>query len=1051
MNKILNCVFLVLFFILGSCQHLDWEDPKITEVNTEEPHSYFIPFQNTETALTNNEDSSLYYFSLNGFWKFHWADKPANRPRNFYEKEFDITGWDSIPVPSNWELEGYGYPIYTDVSYPFPSKPPRIPHKWNPVGSYKRNFNIPKEWGDNRIIIHFGGVRSAFYVWVNGEMVGYSQDSKTPAEFDITEFVQTGKNSVSAEVYRWSDGSYLEGQDYWKISGIERDVFLLATPKTYIRDLFVTATLDSMYQDGLLNLQVEIEGLESLSGDFQVVAQLLENEDLSLPLINQSKFVDVNTGSASKVEFNWHVLTPEIWSAETPNLYTLVTILKQDGEEEQVITQKVGFRSIEIVNRNLLINGIPISIKGVNRHEHDPFTGRVITEESMIRDILLMKKFNINAVRTSHYPNVPEWYDLCDKYGLYVIDEANLEAHGSDPYNPKKTLADKEEWGPAFMDRIKAMVERDKNHPSIIGWSMGNETGWGANFERAYEWIKKRDDSRFVHSEDAGKRLYTDIYCPMYETIEEIEEFANSNDPRPLILCEYAHAMGNSVGNLQDYWDIIEHYSCLQGGFIWDWVDQTFYKEDEDGNWYWAYGNDMGISPVYNDSNFCANGLVAADRSLHPHIWEVKKVYQNIEWKPVDWKKKLFQIDNKFLFTDLNAFDIKWKIEEDGLIISSGSLENLSLGPGKKDTVAIPYRRIVQNPGCEYFLTIQSFTSQEEIGLAKGHEVAWDQYKIPLETERILLLPGKSMNVKLHEEGTRIFVECRNHTVGFNRSNGKLNSYKFGDTEVLHEGTELSFWRPLTDNDLGWNVPSTMGIWKNEGNNARLKDFTIVSQEENKIGIETTYTLVKTGSEVKIDYKITGNGDVVVTYVFIPGSDSLPAIPKIGMEMQLKDPYSNLSWYGRGPHENYWDRKTGAAVGFYQGNVWDQYHPYVRPQENGNKTDVRWIFLADSLGKGLVVSGMPTFSFSAHQFSMDQLEHTPRINQHGNNVKPEKLVTLNINYRQMGVGGDNTWGLPVHDEYLLWPKKYSYSFRMRFIDSSVEDPHKVARQIVKLD
>jgi len=1049
MKKLVYLSLVAIISCFISCTSVEWEDPGITGINKELPHSYFVPFQDIQSALYNNPDSSDYYHSLNGHWKFNWVEKPGDRPVDFHLPEYDVSAWDSIQVPSNWELEGYGIPIYTDVAYPFPSNPPKIPHDWNPVGSYKRFFNLPEEWHDHRILIHFGGVRSAFFLWINGQFAGYSQDSKTPAEFDITNFVISGENSVSVAVYRWSDGSYLEGQDYWKISGIERDVFLLATPKTFIRDFYVSASLDSLYQHGLLNLSVEVTGFDTLPVDYKISAQLFENEGDEYPLIDQSKILNEKGTNTDPVQFSWQVLNPETWSAEKPNLYILILRLSQSNKDLQVVMQKVGFRTIEIKNRNLLVNGVAINIKGVNRHEHNPVTGRVITEESMVQDILLMKKFNINAVRTSHYPNVPKWYDLCDKYGIYLIDEANLEAHGSDPYNPRKTLADKPEWGSAFMDRIVAMVERDKNHPSVIGWSMGNETGWGRNFERTYEWIKLRDDSRFVHSEDAEVRPYTDIYCPMYETIDEIEEFALSSDPRPLILCEYAHAMGNSVGNLQDYWDVIEAYPSLQGGFIWDWVDQTFYREDEEGDWFWAYGNDMGISKVYNDSNFCANGLVAADRSLHPHIWEVKKVYQNIKFVPVNWEKGMFQVHNKYSFTNLNEFEMGWEIMEDGRVIRSGTIKTQNVPPASKDTIFIPVSRILPQPGREYFMTIRSMTSSEMHGLPKGYEVAWDQYKIPAFKESVrVLIPGNT-KIDLLEEGNQVWVEGKNFIIGFDRKSGYINSYQINNNEILVKGLQLHFWRPMTDNDLGWGVPSKMGIWRGEGKNAELKEFEISSSEDQQIGIKTTFSLIKTSSEVIIKYRIYGTGDILVDYLFTPGNDSLPPIPMIGLEMQISESYNNLTWFGRGPHESYRDRKTSAAIGLYNGKVWDQYHPYVRPQENGNKTDVRYCYLTDSTRKGLLFIGIPVFNFNAQQYSMDRLKHTPGVNGHGNKIMPEELVTISISYGQMGVGGDNSWGLPVHEKYLLPSNQYTYSFRLRPIDLKKEEPGVIARQILE--
>jgi beta-galactosidase len=554
-----------------------------------------------------------------------------------------------------------------------------VPNDYNPVGSYVRFISIPSDWKNKRVFIHFGAARSAMYVWINGQRVGYSQGSKTPAEFDITRYIQPGKNKISCEIYRFSDGSYLEGQDYWKISGLERDVYLYARPEIQIRDIFIHADLDSNYQNGLFSVDIEIKNFSALiRKSLQARLQLL-NENL--PITVKEISFDILESDTVLIRFPVKVIeniTP--WTAETPNLYTVVISLSdENGELIEISRIQAGFRMVEIKNGLFMINGVPVYLKGVNRHEHDPVTGRYVTRETMIKDIQLMKQFNINAVRTSHYPNSSQWYELCDKYGLYIIDEANIEAHGSDPYNPEKTLTDKPEWNLAFIERTKRMVERDKNHPSIIGWSLGNETGYGQNFIDTYDWIKHRDPSRPVQSEDAGLTGKSDTYFPMYRTIEQLIKYARSADTKPLIMCEYAHAMGNSVGNLQDYWEIIERYPALQGAFIWDWVDQTFLKKDSQGREYWAYGGDMGYIGVQNDSNFCANGLVQADRALHPHIWEVKKVYQYIKVNPVDLEEGILEIINKHDFINLDNFIFHWQISENATRIKSGEFEITNL------------------------------------------------------------------------------------------------------------------------------------------------------------------------------------------------------------------------------------------------------------------------------------------------------------------------------------------------------------------------------------
>ncbi|MFX1533250.1 MAG: glycoside hydrolase family 2 TIM barrel-domain containing protein, partial [Promethearchaeota archaeon] len=605
----------------------DWENPKILGRNKEAAHCTYIPYADTQTALKNDPLQSPFYLSLNGRWKFCWVKKPADHKLDFYKDNFDVSQWVDIIVPGNWELQGFGIPIYTNVIYPFPADPPHIPHDWNPVGSYRRTFTISNSWKDRQVFLHFGGVSSAMYVWLNGEKVGYSQGSKTPAEFNITEYLRKGENVLAVEVYRWCDGSYLEGQDFWKISGIERDVFLFSTPQVHIRDFFVRGDLDDNYIDGMLKVTVNVRNyLPDVSGKHYVHIDLLDTDNKSV-FETLTKEANIRNADKITIHFEQFVKKPAKWSAETPKLYSmLISLSNESGLITEVVSCKVGFRKVEIKDAQLLVNGIPIIIKGVNRHEHDPVTGRTVTEKLMIKDIQLMKQFNINAVRTSHYPNVPRWYELCDKYGLYVVDEANIESHGMG-YDPEDTLGNNPDWKEAHLDRTIRMVERDKNHPSIIIWSLGNEAGDGVNFEATYKWIHERDSSRPVQYEQAIEGPHTDIVCPMYSRIEQLEEYANKEQNRPLIMCEMLHAMGNSVGNMQDYWDVIEKHKVLQGGFVWDWVDQSFLKVDEDNMRYWAYGGDMGDDIVFNDGNFCINGLVQADRAPHPHLWEVKKVY----------------------------------------------------------------------------------------------------------------------------------------------------------------------------------------------------------------------------------------------------------------------------------------------------------------------------------------------------------------------------------------------------------------------------------------
>ncbi|MCD4731221.1 MAG: DUF4981 domain-containing protein [Bacteroidales bacterium] len=680
----------------------DLENPRMFGQNKVLPHSYFIPFPDEQSAMNLANEDSPFYKSLSGIWKFNWVSDPANKPTEFMKPEYNVNDWDDIPVPSNWELEGYGIPIYVNQPYEWTEdpNPPYVPHEYNPVGSYRRSFEVPENWEDKEVFIHLGAVKSAFYIWINGKYAGYSQGSKTPAEWNITEFLQSGENIVALQIYRWSDGSYLECQDFWRISGIERDVFLYATPKVYIRDFFVKSTLTNDYRNGLFNLHVDVHNKTQYVDDYKILVQILDSSQNII--FDKNKDITFTSTGDAFANYNQIINDPLKWTAETPNLYTLLISLQQDNKIIETVKHSIGFRTSEIKNAQLLVNGKAVLLKGVNRHEHDPVTGHLISRESMEQDIRLMKENNINAVRTSHYPDDPYWYELCDKYGLYVIDEANIESHGMG-YGAR-SLAKDPAWMDAHLDRIVRMVERDKNHPSIIIWSMGNEAGDGINFTAGYKWIHARDDSRPVHYERAGLGLNSDIYCPMYASIGHIENYARKQPEKPLILCEYAHAMGNSTGNLQDYWDVIEKYDALQGGFIWDWVDQGLLKTDENGVDYFAYGGDYGPEDVPSDGNFCANGLVSADRKPHPALAEVKKVYQNIQFNLQILPGGEVEIKNMFDFINLDRFNIYWEITGDGTELAKGVIENPDVPAQKTLNFKLPITSMRLRSGMEYFI-----------------------------------------------------------------------------------------------------------------------------------------------------------------------------------------------------------------------------------------------------------------------------------------------------------------------------------------------------------
>ncbi len=1025
----------------------DWENPAVLSRNKEPPKATFVPFPDLATALGGQP--SPWLLSLNGTWKFNWVRRPADRPMDFFADAYDTSGWQDITVPGNWEVQGFGVPIYTNIPYPFPADPPHIPHDYNPVGSYRRTFTVPAAWEGNQIFLHFGGVKSAMYVWVNGQEVGYSQGSKTPAEFDITTYVRRGDNTLAVEVYRWSDGAYLEGQDYWKISGIERDVYLYAVPAVHIRDFFAMADLDESYVDGILNLEVAVRNAGTQPTVGYVVRVNLLDADGS-PVFDSPLLTDLSVPEDSErsVRFERFVSTPARWTAETPSLYRLtMELLAPDGRAVEAVTTRIGFRKVEIGHGQLMVNGVPITIKGVNRHEHNPYLGRTVTEAQMLEDIRLMKQFNINAVRTSHYPDTPRWYELTDEHGIYVVDEANIESHGMG-YHPDTTLGNDPAWLDAHLDRTRRMVERDKNHPSVIIWSLGNEAGDGSNFEATSAWIHQRDSSRPVQYERAGRRPHTDIYVPMYARIPFLREYASEERDRPLIMCEYAHAMGNSVGNLQDYWDVIESSRQLQGGFIWDWIDQGLYAETETGESYWAYGGDYGPPGTPSDGNFLINGLVFPDRQIHPHLWEVKKVYQYVKVIPVDLASGQFLVANKYDYIDLSHLALEWSVSADGKVLSHDTIVGLNATP--HDTVPLDFQfQIEPEPETEYLLMFRFLTKQSTPLVPAGHEVAWDQFELPLHRRASQVKPEDLPALSLERTTTSISVVGERFTVDWDAESGRMTSFAYDGVELLKRGPEPNFWRAPTDNDYGNGMPQRQGIWKDAANGRTVTDVVAEQLAPSVVRVRVSATMLSDDVDLRTSYTVFGSGDVVVDVSFEPTETNMPDLPRFGMALTLPTEFDSVTWYGRGPHESYWDRKTGAALGVYGGSVVDLYHPYVRPQENGNRSDTRWVALWNAAsGVGLLAVGAPTIDFSAYPFANEDFDEGPEKRQrHTYDLERRPFVTLNLDYRQMGVGGDNSWGARPHEQYTLPVKGYSYSFRLRPFTQSDGDPATLSKQL----
>lgn len=1025
----------------------DWENPEMFNQNREEPRASFISFPDSESALRLAKESSPNYISLDGTWKFKWVKTPAERPYWFFKDDFDTREWDDIEVPSNWELKGYDVPLYVNAGYPFKRNPPFVQHDWNPVGSYKRTFKVPGSWSNREVFVTFGAVSSAFYLYINGELVGYSQDSKVPAEFNISKYLKRGVNTIAVEVYRWSDGSYLEDQDFWRLSGIQRSVYLHSRPKTYIRDFFATGGLVNNYTDGTLDIDVELALRDGYTGGSVIEAVLFDN---GTEVARGSKEADVSTGKGL-ADFTFSVASVKQWSAENPVLYDLVLTLKDaGGKVRESVSCKTGFRSVEIKDSQLLVNGRPIYLKGVNLHEHHDVTGHVIDKATILKDISVMKSNNINAVRTSHYPQQELWYEMCDLYGLYVIDEANIESHGIG-YDKDVTLGDKPEWAAAHLDRMVRMVERDKNHPSVIIWSMGNEAGDGNNFLAGYKWIKSRDKSRPVQYERAEKSTntterHTDIWAPMYASIEYIERYAlDTLNDRPLILCEYAHAMGNSVGNLQDYWDVMEKYPILQGGFIWDWVDQGLLATDDNGVQFWAYGGDFGEEGLPSDGNFCLNGLVGPDRKGHPALEEVKKVYQFIGFEAVDLGRGLVRVKNKYEFTPLTPFVISWEVVNDGGIIASGQLPTLNLNPGESVVTSIPFQISDPAPGAEYFLNMRASRTDGWTIVAAEHIYASEQFKLPFGAQAKAADNSAISLLVTESEGEEFIVRGETFVVKFNMVNGQLVSLIVKDKELIKSGLRPDFWRAPTDNDYGYNMPRRMGEWKDAPSRTTVRNARIQNPEAGVTRIILEMDIpsiegVKMAGLTTI-YTVYGSGDIAVSSSLNKVSDKIQEMPRVGMQLHLPAEYRNLKWFGRGPHENYSDRYTSAAVGLYESSVADQYVPYIRPQENGYKTDTRWLTLTDDSGNGILITGDPVISFAALNYLHSDFESPGKLagyrrdaksaNTHTSDLSPRDLVKLNIDLGQMGVGGDNSWGAMPHPQYRFLEQRYSYTFRIR--------------------
>lgn len=1025
----------------------DWENPHVSGINRMPMSATSISFPSVESAKKVEIETSDRYQSLDGNWKFHWSPTPEGAPGDFYKEGYDSKFWDEIKVPANWELNGYGTAIYTNIIYPFvPVDPPNVPDDDNPTGCYITSFDIPSTWKDMQVTLHFGGVSSAYYVWLNGQFVGYSEDSFLPAEFDITGIVKSKGNKLAVKVYRWSDGSYMEDQDHWRLSGIQRDVYLKASPHTHIRDFFVRTDLVNNYRDAYLMVNPKVAFQDSTdAGNCTIGLVLFDQNGNNIPGASREKSISTlfhqqfpESGHVRFGFFDQFIDNPGKWSAEFPNLYTLVLYLKDDkGQIIEARSARIGFRELEIKDGQLLVNGTPVKLYGTDRHEHDQYTGKVISKELMQRDIKLMKQFNFNAVRTSHYPNNPYWYNLCDRYGIYVIDEADLETHGL-----YSRLSNDPEWQEAFVARGLRMVERDKNHPSIIFWSLGNESGSGPNHAAMSGWMKAYDPTRFIHYEGARSipeshetehmlpdPFYVDVISRMYAPVEEMIKLATwDQDDRPVMWCEYAHAMGNSVGNLGDFWDAIHTHKRMLGAFVWDWVDQGLVKTSDSGEKYWAYGGDFGDSLI-NDGDFCINGLIFPDRTVKPATWQCKKIYQRISFDPLNLAEGKIRITNFHHFTSLKDFTLTWELQKNGVKASGGILESPDCKPGKSVVIGVPYGKPEQlQPGDEYYLMVKFSLSQDASWATKGHVIAWEQFKLPYENTLYPPVQIENMPDLLLESNNQLIrVQGKDFMITFDKHSGSLTSWRTGNEEIIQHPLEPNFWRPQTGNDFrGAQTHIFEGVWQETGPGKKLQSIETEQINDKVIKIITEYKLPAVSSLLKLDYACYGSGDVKVNYTFIPGKN-LPEIPRIGMQMGIRDDLDHMEWFGRGPWESYWDRKESVPVGHYTASVHGDYMKYIKPQESSNKSDVRWMILSNE-DYGMLLTGEDELNMSAWPYTMDNIQQA----LHTANLEDSGYITLNIDKLQMGLGGDDSWSMHAkpHKEYRIYPDVYQYTFRI---------------------